>query len=65
MLHEYTRAEKKKAARGEGPGFDGELNDFQTPELSSLAKVVSMLFYLPQASSDGCCDQDMNEVLQL
>ncbi|KAI0246645.1 caspase domain-containing protein [Lactifluus subvellereus] len=39
VLHEYTRAQKKMAARGEGPGFDGELNNFQTPELSSLAKL--------------------------
>jgi len=38
-LHDYTRYEKKKAARGEGPGFDGELNNFQAPQLSSLAKL--------------------------
>ncbi|KAI0299856.1 caspase domain-containing protein, partial [Russula brevipes] len=38
-LHEYTRYEKKKAARGEGPGFDGELNNFQAPQLSSLARL--------------------------
>jgi len=38
-LHEYTLGEKKKAARGEGPGFDGELNNFQAPQLSSLAKL--------------------------
>jgi hypothetical protein len=38
-LHNYTLQEKKKAARGEGPGFDGELNNFQAPQLSSLAKL--------------------------
>ncbi|KAI9511062.1 caspase domain-containing protein [Russula earlei] len=38
-LHEYTLREKKKAARGEGPGFDGELNNFQAPQLSSLTKL--------------------------
>jgi hypothetical protein len=31
-LHEYTLSEKKKAARGKGPGFDGELNNFQLGE---------------------------------
>jgi hypothetical protein len=45
MLHEYTRTQKKKAAQGEGSGFDGELNDFQAPQLSSLAKLVRILFY--------------------
>jgi len=38
-LHEYTLNEKKKAARGEEPSFDGEMNDFQAPQLSSLAKL--------------------------
>lgn len=38
-LHNYTLQEKKRAARGEGPGFDGELNNFQEPQLSSLAKL--------------------------
>ena len=42
-LHNYTLQEKKKAARGEGPGFDGELNNFQAPQLSSLSKLVSVL----------------------
>ena len=42
-LHKYTLQEKKKAARGEGPGFDGELNNFQAPQLSSLSKLVSIL----------------------
>ena len=42
-LHDYTLLEKKKAARGLGPGFDGELNNFQAPQLSSLAKLVSTL----------------------
>ena len=43
MLHDYTRAQKKKAAQGEGTGFDGELNNFQSPQLSSLSKLVSAL----------------------
>ncbi|KAI0246856.1 caspase domain-containing protein [Lactifluus subvellereus] len=38
-LHEYTRDQKKKAARGEGSGFDGELDNFQEPELSSLVRL--------------------------
>lgn len=45
-LHNYTLQEKKKAARGEGPGFDGELNNFQAPQLSSLAKLVSILVFV-------------------
>ena len=48
-LHKYTLQEKKKAARGEGPGFDGELNNFQAPQLSSLSKLVSILLYLVTA----------------
>jgi hypothetical protein len=39
-LHEYTRGQRKKAAHGEGPGFGGELDIFQEPELSSLVKLV-------------------------
>jgi hypothetical protein len=46
MLHEYTRAQRKKAAQGEGPGFDGELNDFQAPQLSSLARLVRIFVLL-------------------
>ncbi|KAH9164041.1 hypothetical protein EDB89DRAFT_2078312 [Lactarius sanguifluus] len=38
-LHAYTREQKKKEARGEGNGFDGELDNFQEPKLSSLAKL--------------------------
>jgi len=44
-LHDYTlfrKTEKKRRiARGDSAGseFDGELNNFQTPELSSLAKL--------------------------
>jgi hypothetical protein len=34
-LHEYTRHERKMAT-----GFDGELDNFQEPELSSLGKLV-------------------------
>jgi hypothetical protein len=39
-LHNYTRDQKKLAAHGEGNGFDGELDNFQEPELSSLVKLV-------------------------
>ena len=42
-LHKYTLEEKKKARRGVGPGFDGDLNNFQAPKLSSLGKLVSTL----------------------
>jgi len=38
-LHKYTLAEKKKAAQGRGVGFDGEMNNFQAPQLSSLSKL--------------------------
>jgi len=38
-LHDYTRSEKKKAAIGQGDGFDGELDNFQEPELSSLERL--------------------------
>ena len=45
-LHEYTRHERKKAARkaaiGQGDGFDGELDNFQEPELSSLVRLVRL-----------------------
>jgi len=43
-LHKYTLAERKKAAQGKGQGFDGELNNFQAPQLSSLSKLVSFFF---------------------
>ena len=58
-LHKYTMAEKKKAARGEGPGFDGELNNFQAPQLSSLSKLVSILFVF------GCRDPLMDVVVRI
>jgi hypothetical protein len=45
MLHDYTLAQKKKAAQGEGADFDGDLNNFQSPQLSSLSKLVSALLY--------------------
>ena len=50
-LHKYTLAEKKKAAQGRGVGFDGEMNNFQAPQLSSLSKLVSgfFIFILPAA----------------
>jgi len=38
-LHKYTRYQKMMAAHGEGEGFDGELDNFQQPVLSSLAKL--------------------------
>jgi hypothetical protein len=38
-LHKYTRYQKTKASHGEGDGFDGELDNFQEPLLSSLAKL--------------------------
>jgi hypothetical protein len=39
-LHEYTRDQRKKAAHGEGNGFDEELDNFQEPALSSLVRLV-------------------------
>jgi len=39
LLHEYTRAQKKKAANGDGNGFDGDQNNFQAPQLSSLVRL--------------------------
>jgi hypothetical protein len=41
-LHEYTRHERKKAHNGQGDGFDGELDNFQQPELSSLERLVCL-----------------------
>jgi len=38
-LHNYTRDQRKKARRGRGLGFDGELDNFQEPELSSLVRL--------------------------
>jgi len=38
-LHEYTRDERKKAHLGKGIGFDGELDTFQEPNLSSLVRL--------------------------
>ena len=64
-LHEYTLQEKIKAARGEGPGFDGELNNFQAPQLGSLAKLVRILLFDLLQSSDGCCDQNMDDAFRL
>ena len=39
-LHKYTRSQKVKASHGEGGGFDGELDNFQKPVLTSLAVLV-------------------------
>jgi hypothetical protein len=59
-LHQFTLEEKKKAARGEGPGFDGELNNFQSPQLSSLAKLVSIPFLFGYC----CCLPLMGAVIR-
>ena len=69
-LHECTRAQKKEAVLGEESGFDGEAGEpnnfqFQTPQLSSLAKLVSVFFSLLLTSSDGCYDQNMDDILRL
>jgi hypothetical protein len=45
MLHEYTCTQKKKAAQGKRSGSTENSSDFQAPELSSLAKLVSNFFY--------------------
>ena len=41
-LHEYTRDQRKMAHRGQGNGFDGELDNFQQPQLSSLVRLVRL-----------------------
>lgn len=41
-LHEYTRDQRKKAHHGKGIGFDGELDNFQEPNLSSIVKLVRL-----------------------
>jgi hypothetical protein len=61
-LHNYTLHEKKKAARGEGPGFDGELNNFQAPQLSSLAKLVSIFLFAHCCLSEVSDDLTRNAV---
>jgi hypothetical protein len=38
-LHEYTRHERKLEASGQAVHFDGELDNFQEPELSSLVRL--------------------------
>ncbi|KAI9438830.1 hypothetical protein H4582DRAFT_2146753 [Lactarius indigo] len=38
-LHKYTHYQKKAAAFGQENGFDGELDDFQEPQLSSFGKL--------------------------
>jgi hypothetical protein len=42
-LHNYTLHWQEKKKHGVELGFDGELNNFQAPQLSSLAKLVSIL----------------------
>ena len=39
-LHEYTRHERKRTHLGDANRFDGELDNFQQPELSSLVRLV-------------------------
>lgn len=56
-----------KASHGEGDGFDGELDNFQEPVLSSLAKLVRV-----HHTNDttyclrvyGITYQDMDEILK-
>jgi len=38
-LHEYTRHERKRSHVGQADRFDGELDNFQQPELSSLVRL--------------------------
>ncbi|KAH9998768.1 peptidase C14, caspase domain-containing protein [Russula vinacea] len=38
-MHEYTRHERKRTHLGDADRFDGELDNFQQPELSSLEKL--------------------------
>jgi hypothetical protein len=47
-----------RIARGDSAGseFDGELNNFQTPELSSLARLVSIFFFAHSASLQASSD---------
>ena len=47
-LHAYTRQQKKG-----GNDFDGELDNFQEPKLSSLWKLVRLLYHFcPLISAD-------------
>jgi hypothetical protein len=52
-LHKYTRYQKMKASHGEGEGFDGELDNFQEPVLSSLAKLVCVDHTMMWPAADG------------
>jgi hypothetical protein len=52
-LHKYTRYQKVKASHGEGEGFDGELDNFQEPVLSSLAKLVRIHHTMMRLAVDG------------
>jgi len=50
-LHDFTLSERKKG--GKGPRFDGELVNFQAPQLSSLTRLVSVFLlavFLPAAN---------------
>jgi hypothetical protein len=61
-LHEYTRHERKMAT-----GFDGELNNFQEPELSSLVKLVRCHHgsVYNNTVTDRLCLQNMDGIQQL
>lgn len=66
-LHKYTRSQKVKASHGEGDGFDGELDNFQEPVLSSLAKLVRVHHTMMQLAVMDLLFlfQDMDDVLKL
>lgn len=64
-LHNYSLHEKKKAAQREGPSFDGALNNFPVPQLSSLAKLVGILSFGYRDPLMECYDQNMDETLPL
>src|SRR5260370_328622 len=64
-LHKYTREQKKKGA-GEGTGFDGELDNFQGPTLSSLSKLVRLgCNFLPLIHTDLLFGQNMDDIFRL
>ena len=65
-LHKYTREQKKKGAGGEGTGFDGELDNFQGPTLSSLSKLVRLgCNFLPLIHTDLLFGQNMDDIFRL
>ena len=64
-LHKYTRSQKVKASHGEGDGFDGELDNFQEPVLSSLAKLVRVHHTMMRLVVMGLPFQDMDDFVKL